>query len=116
MKNIRLAYLVLLTGLALVSLFSDRVLSRPYEFRTFQLSMINLTGILAIGCMSAGMFLATRPTSLEPSLGGLDKTYRLHRHVGSSNGTGAGCPHSTLNVHRGSRGSLDRQSAKGTAR
>ncbi|SIO48402.1 Predicted ferric reductase [Burkholderia sp. GAS332] len=84
MKTIRLAYLVLLTGLALVSLFADRVLSRPYEFRTFQLSMINLTGILAIGCMSAGMFLAIRPTSVEPILGGLDKTYRLHKWLGIS--------------------------------
>jgi predicted ferric reductase len=84
MKNIRLAYLVLLTGLALLSLFAGRALGRPYEFRTFQLPMINLTGILAIGCMSAGMFLATRPTSVEPILGGLDKTYRLHKWLGIS--------------------------------
>jgi hypothetical protein len=35
MKNIRLAYLVLLTGLALLSLFAGRALGRPYEFRTF---------------------------------------------------------------------------------
>jgi predicted ferric reductase len=46
--------------------------------------MINLTGILAIGCMSAGIFLATRSTSMEPFLGGLDKNYRLHKWLGIS--------------------------------
>jgi predicted ferric reductase len=84
MKNIRLAFLALLVGLALLSLFADGVWGRPYDFRAFQLSMINLTGILAIGCMSAGMFLAIRPTSVEPFLGGLDKTYRLHKWLGIS--------------------------------
>lgn len=84
MKNIRLAYLVLLTGLALLWLFADGVLSAPYQFRAFQLSMINFTGILTLGCMSAGMFLAIRPTSVEPFLGGLDKSYRLHKWLGIS--------------------------------
>ncbi|CAB3787893.1 Carnitine monooxygenase reductase subunit [Paraburkholderia ultramafica] len=83
-KNIKLAYLVLLTGLALLWLFADDVLSRPYEFRAFQLSMINFTGILTLGCMSAGMFLAIRPISVEPFLGGLDKSYRLHKWLGIS--------------------------------
>ncbi|WP_236597700.1 ferric reductase-like transmembrane domain-containing protein [Paraburkholderia kirstenboschensis] len=84
MKNIRLAYLTLVTGMALLWLFADGVLSAPYEFRAFQLSMINFTGILTIECMSAGMFLSIRPTSVEPFLGGLDKSYRLHKWLGVS--------------------------------
>jgi predicted ferric reductase len=43
---------------------------------------INYTGIIGIGAMSMGMLLALRPGRLEPLLGGLDKTYRLHKWLG----------------------------------
>lgn len=42
------------------------------------------TGVLAIGAMSFAMILALRPVWLEPWLGGLDKTYRLHKWLGIS--------------------------------
>lgn len=32
--------------------------------------------------MALGMFLATRPRFVETSFGGLDRTYRLHKHLG----------------------------------
>ena len=36
----------------------------------------------AVICMALGMVLATRPRSLETSFGGLDRMYRLHKHLG----------------------------------
>jgi len=44
--------------------------------------MVQLTGIIAIGCMSMAMVLALRPRWLELRLGGLDKMYRLHKWLG----------------------------------
>lgn len=44
--------------------------------------MISYTGIMAIAVMSIGMILATRPLIIEAKLGGLDKTYRLHKWLG----------------------------------
>ncbi|PMS27442.1 ferric reductase [Paraburkholderia rhynchosiae] len=84
MKNIGLSYLLLLTGLALLWLIAESSSPGSSGFRALQLSMINLTGILAIGCMSAGIFIAIRPTSVERFLGGLDKMYRLHKWLGIS--------------------------------
>nr|WP_244306837.1 ferric reductase-like transmembrane domain-containing protein [Azotobacter salinestris] len=45
---------------------------------------MNLTGILAVGAMSLGLFLAIRPAFLESFVGGLDKGYRLHKWLGIS--------------------------------
>ena len=43
---------------------------------------LQLTGLIAISSMSLILVLATRPKWLEPWLGGLDKTYRLHKWLG----------------------------------
>ncbi|MFZ2988199.1 ferric reductase-like transmembrane domain-containing protein [Ideonella sp.] len=45
-------------------------------------SLIQLSGLLAIGMMSLGLVLAARPAMMEPWLGGLDKMYRLHKWLG----------------------------------
>ena len=82
MKNIKRSYLVLLIALSLLWLLADNVLTAPYEFFALRSSLVNFTGILAIGVMSVGMFLAIRPIRLEPFLGGLDKSYRLHKWLG----------------------------------
>lgn len=44
--------------------------------------LAQLTGVLAIGCMSLAMLLALRPRWLEAWLDGLDKMYRLHKWLG----------------------------------
>ena len=44
--------------------------------------MVQLSGVLAIGCMSMAMILALRPRWPEAWLGGLDKMYRLHKWLG----------------------------------
>ena len=41
-----------------------------------------LTGALAFAAMAIGVMLTLRPVSVEPSLGGLDKMYRLHKWLG----------------------------------
>jgi predicted ferric reductase len=61
---------------------ADGILYVEYEFFPFRASLVNYTGILAIGAMSVAMILATRPVFLEPWLGGLDKMYRLHKWLG----------------------------------
>lgn len=40
------------------------------------------SGILAMGCLSAGVILAARPVQVESLFGGLDKFYRLHKWFG----------------------------------
>lgn len=45
-----------------------------------------LSGLIAIGCMSVLLILATRPVWLEQRVGGLDKLYRLHKHLGITTG------------------------------
>ena len=84
MKKIKLSYFTLLSALTLLCLLADKVFAARYGFQDFVLSIIYFTGTLAIGCMSAGMFLSIRPVSVEPFLGGLDKSYRLHKWLGVS--------------------------------
>ncbi|MET3527134.1 ferredoxin reductase family protein [Phenylobacterium koreense] len=44
--------------------------------------LMQFSGVLAIGAMSAAMILAIRPRWPEARLGGLDKMYRLHKWLG----------------------------------
>lgn len=82
MKNIKLGYVVLLVGLSLLWLLADDLLLAEYEFFALRSTLINYTGVIAMGVMSVGMLLALRPVSIEPWLGGLDKSYRLHKWLG----------------------------------
>lgn len=45
-------------------------------------TLVNYTGLVAIGLMSVGLILAARPVQIEGFLGGLDKYYRLHKWFG----------------------------------
>ena len=82
MKNIKLTYVALFALLAPLWLAADTVLSDPYQFFALRASMMNLTGIVAMGAMSAGIMLAIRPVAIESFFGGLDKAYRLHKWLG----------------------------------
>lgn len=82
MKNIKSSCLVLFLGLTLLWLLADDVLTRDYEFFALRGSMVNLTGILAMGAMSFGLLLIIRWPAMESLLGGLDKNYRLHKWLG----------------------------------
>ena len=82
MKNIKISYAILIIALTVLWLMADTILSSDYAFFTLRHSLIYYTGIIGIGMMSVGMMLAVRPVSIEPFLGGLDKTYRLHKWLG----------------------------------
>jgi len=71
--------LVLLAGLWLIA---DPAALFPSGFFPLRGSMVQLTGVLAMGCMSLAMILALRPRWPERWLGGLDKMYRLHKWLG----------------------------------
>ena len=84
MNNIKRSFwgvLIMLSGLWLLA---DPTLSTPFQFQAWRASLINYSGIIAIGVMSVAMILAVRPVFFEPWLGGLDKMYRLHKWLGIS--------------------------------
>jgi len=82
MTRIRVSFVVLCVVLTGLWLMADPLLITPYQYNAMRQSLINYTGIIAIGVMSVAMMLALRPVFLETSLGGLDKTYRLHKWLG----------------------------------
>ncbi|WP_114418173.1 ferredoxin reductase family protein [Marinospirillum perlucidum] len=82
MKKIQwtfIAFLVTLTGLWLLA---DTFLPQPLTYFSFRHVFVQYSGILGMGMMSLGMFLAIRPAWVEKPLGGLDKMYRLHKWLG----------------------------------
>ena len=82
MKRIRLSFAALCIGLTALWLVADPVFAGPHQFSQIQLALINYTGIIAMGVMSVSMLLALRSVALEPYVGGLDKSYRLHKWLG----------------------------------
>jgi len=82
MQPIKYAFwgmLALLTALWLVAEPQIFQATGIFELRT---SMMQYTGVIAMGCMSVAMILALRPRWPERPLGGLDKMYRLHKWLG----------------------------------
>ncbi|EWS65188.1 hypothetical protein Y695_01563 [Hydrogenophaga sp. T4] len=92
------AYLLVLTGLWW---FTDQtVWAELPHFFAWRSVLMQGSGVLAIGVMSAAMVLAVRPVVFEPWLGGLDKMYRLHKWLGISGlvlSIGTGCCRSRPN-------------------
>lgn len=54
------------------------------HFFAWRAVLMQYSGVLGIGVMSVAMVLAVRPVWFEPTLGGLDKMYRLHKWLGIS--------------------------------
>jgi predicted ferric reductase len=82
MKRIKWIYGTLLVTLSLLFLFAEKSWTQSYNFFDLRAALVNYTGIIAMGAMSVAMMLAIRPASVEPWLGGLDKSYRLHKWLG----------------------------------
>ena len=82
MRRIELTYAAFMAVLTILWLVADPILWTAYEFYAFRTSLINYTGVIGIGAMSAAMITALRPVSIEPFLGGLDRIYRLHKWLG----------------------------------
>lgn len=82
MRRITLSFVFILLGLSALWFMADPVLFSNPESASTHLSLLNYTGIMAIGVMSIAMILALRIVSISDWLGGLDKAYRLHKWLG----------------------------------
>ena len=83
MKNIRLALWGVLLGMSGLWLLAASW-PETASFIALRNLFVQYSGVLGISVMSIAMILATRPRWLEPLLGGLDKSYRLHKWLGIS--------------------------------
>ena len=84
MKKIKYLYWVLFVVLTVLWLHAEQPWAQHYTLFELRATSLDYTGILAIGAMSLAMMLALRPVTVEPFLGGLDKSYRLHKWLGVS--------------------------------
>ncbi len=82
MRRIKLSYGLLIVILTVLWLVADTTILGEGGFFMWRAALVNYTGIIAMGVMSIGMMLAIRPVRVEPLLGGLDKSYRLHKWLG----------------------------------
>ncbi len=83
MKRIRLIFATLCLGLTALWLAADPgVLTGPRTFAAIRFPLVQFTGILAMGAMGVSLLLALRSVAFEPHVGGLDKSYRLHKWLG----------------------------------
>ena len=82
MGRIKAAFWAAPVLLAVLWLAADPSALQPAGFFALRGSMVQLSGLLAMGCMSLAMILALRPRWPERWLGGLDKMYRLHKWLG----------------------------------
>lgn len=82
MKNLKRTFWGMLSFMVLLWLMAEPSTFQSSSFFGLRNLMVQLTGIVAMGCMSVAMILALRPRWLERWLGGLDKEYRLHKWLG----------------------------------
>lgn len=82
MKNIKLSLWGILIGLTGLWLLADTFFPDPFVLGKIRHVWVLYSGVIGISIMSFAMILATRPRWLEPILGGLDKSYRLHKWLG----------------------------------
>lgn len=82
MSAIRNSMLGLLALMTVLWLAAEPTVLQSSTFFALRGSMVQLTGVLAIACMSVAMVLAVRPRWPERWFGGLDRMYRLHKWLG----------------------------------
>lgn len=82
MRNVNRTFVALLAVLAATWVLAEDRLFTAADFFGYRAVFIQLSGILAIGCMSAALLLALRLRWPERWFGGLDKMYRLHKWLG----------------------------------
>lgn len=84
MRNLKRAFWGALLLLIVLWLVAEPTVFQSSTFFGLRGSMVQLTGVVAIGCMSLAMALALRPLWPQAWLNGLDKMYRLHKWLGIS--------------------------------
>lgn len=82
LRNIKISLWGLMAGLTALWLIAYLPLPDGLSMMKSRSLLLQLSGVIAIGAMSVAMILAVRPVWLEPWLGGLDKSYRLHKWLG----------------------------------
>lgn len=82
MQNLKRALLAIPTVLVLLWFVAEPTVVRSASLLGLRAALLQVTGIVAIGCMSLALLLALRPRWPERWLGGLDKMYRLHKWMG----------------------------------
>ncbi|ALA19047.1 MULTISPECIES: ferric reductase-like transmembrane domain-containing protein [unclassified Chelatococcus] len=82
MRNIRRALWGILSALTVLWLLAEPQVLQPAGFFALRASLVQYSGIIAMGAMSVAMILALRPRWPERWFGGLDKMYRLHKWLG----------------------------------
>jgi predicted ferric reductase len=83
-KNIKLGLWGILAGLTGFWMLANTNLPETLNFIAIRNLLVQYSGVIGIGVMSVAMLLALRLVWLEPWLGGLDKSYRLHKWLGIS--------------------------------
>lgn len=82
MRNIKIALWGFLALLTLLWLAAESPVFQWSGYFPLRASMIQYSGVIAMGCMSVAMILALRPRWPEKRVDGLDKMYRLHKWLG----------------------------------
>lgn len=82
MQNIRRTLIGLFALLTILWLTAEPSVFQPANFFSLRATMMQYSGIIAMGAMSVAMILALRPRWPERWFGGLDKMYRLHKWLG----------------------------------
>jgi predicted ferric reductase len=82
MQNIKRALWGMLLTLTVLWLIAERQVLQPANFFDLRSSLVQYSGLIAMGAMSVAMILALRPRRPERWFGGLDKMYRLHKWLG----------------------------------
>ena len=83
-RSIKLSLWGVLVGLTALWMLANTNLPETLNFIAIRNLLVQYSGVIGIGVMSVAMVLALRPVWLEPWLGGLDKSYRLHKWLGIS--------------------------------
>ena len=84
LRNIKLALVSILVGLSGLWLLASMPFPETPGVIAIRNLLVQYLGVIGIGVMSVAMVLALRPVWSEPWLGGLDKSYRLHKWLGIS--------------------------------
>ncbi|WP_254899275.1 ferredoxin reductase family protein [Thalassococcus arenae] len=82
LRNIRISLWGLIAGLTVLWLLANLPFPDDLTVITLRNLLVQYSGVIGISVMSVALILAVRPVWLEPWLGGLDKSYRLHKWLG----------------------------------
>ncbi|MEF3047825.1 ferredoxin reductase family protein [Pseudotabrizicola sp. L79] len=82
LRNIKITLWGLMAALTALWLLANLPFPDDLTIITGRNLFLQYSGVIGMGAMSVAMILATRPVWLEPWLGGLDKSYRLHKWLG----------------------------------